>query len=338
MTRRAVVVSPDAGSDAGGTERFCNQVARLLERLGYDATVVTPPVAPPWLARQGAGFLWQARAVRAETDGADLVVTSGYLGWPGMGRGRRVHVYVGNMLRLAPLIEGRWHWRLRWGALGGLADALAGRGATVVAGSEQAAEDAARFYRARVQAVLPLGVDTELFRPRDRMEARRRLGLDGDGRYALFVGRGEPGKGPRVALEASRRAGFDLLAAGARPVEGSRVLGVLPSEELAWAYAAADAVVLPTRYEGFGYVAVEGLAAGVPVVTTPTGWARELGRAVPAYRPLLVAPVADAVAGALSGIGSDEVAGAVAAARSFVLEHNTLDAFARRWAPVLAGP
>jgi glycosyltransferase involved in cell wall biosynthesis len=328
---QAVVVTPDPTSRSGGTERFCRQLATVLETCGFEVALVAPAPAPTVLARQGAGFLWQARSVRRWVDEAELVVTSGFLGWPSRGRGRRIHVFVGNMVRLARLQGGCWHWRLRWGLAGGLAEALAARRAAVVAGSEQAAEDAARFYRAKVEAILPLGVDTDVFRPRDRAAARHRLNISPDVRYSLFVGRGEPGKGPDTALEASRLAGFTLLSAGARPPSGGLALGVLGDEELAWAYAAADAVVLPTRYEGFGYAAVEALACGVPVITTATGWARELGRDVPEYRPFLVPPEPAAVAAALGRVGSGELDAATTAARRHVLRHNTLPAFEQRW-------
>jgi glycosyltransferase involved in cell wall biosynthesis len=314
-------------------------VADLLARLGFDVDLVGPPGrGPAWLEHHGASSLWQARAVRTRTaDGADLVVTTGFLGWPGRWGGRRVHVFIGNMVRQAAHLDGNWHWRLRWGACGGLAEAMAARGATVIAGSPQAAEDAARLYRAKIHAVVPLGVDLALFRPRDRVEARSRLGFEPDGVYGLFVGRGEPGKGPTVAVEACRRAGFQLLSAGARPVAGSIPLGVLPAEELAWAYAAADAMVLPTRYEGFGYASVEALACGVPAVTTPTGWARELGRALPEYSPLLVPPEPAAVAAALCWSRSSEARAATQAARAYVLRHNSLAAFESSWTELLAG-
>lgn len=339
MIRRALVVSPDPGNAAGGTERFCAALAGLLDRLGFEVELVgPPPKGPGWVERHGGSHLWQAasmpRQVRSSSRtaaDADLIVTCGHLGWPGRWGGQRVHVFVSNLVRLAAHLDGHWHWRLRWGAAGGLAEALAARGALAVAISEQAAEDARRLYRARVDAVLPLGVDTEVFRPRNQGEARRRLGLAEGERYVLFVGRGEPGKGPDVALEACRRSGFELLAAGARPVAGCHALGVLSQEELAEAYAAADAVVLPTRYEGFGYVAVESVACGVPVVTTPTGWARDLARDVPAYRPWLVPPEPRAVAAALDRVRSDEARAAVAAARQYVLVHNTVAAFERRW-------
>jgi D-inositol-3-phosphate glycosyltransferase len=244
-------------------------------------------------------------------------------------------VYAANLVRQARHLGGPWHWRLRWGLAGGISEALSARGATVVAASDEAAADAARLYRARVAHVVPLGVDTEVFQPRNRGDARARLDLPAGERLALFVGRGEPGKGPHIALAACRRAGFTLLAAGARPPAGSRALGVLSRQELAWAYAAADVVVLPTRYEGFGYVAVEALACGVPIVTTPTGWARELWSAAASYRPLLVPPEPAAVAGALALVAGRTVQAAVHDARAHVLAHNSSAAFAHRFTAVL---
>jgi RHS repeat-associated protein len=196
--RTAVVVSPDPEGNAGGTERFCHLLASLLGRLGFDTLVVGPPPAPGIVARQGAASLWQAGAVRRAAPRADLVVTTGFLGWPGGWGGARVHVLLGNMVRQAGSLGGRRRWRWQWALAAGVAEAMAGAGAAVVATSEQAAEDARRLYRARVAAVIGLGVDTGVFRPRDRLTARRRLGLRADGCYGLFVGRGEPGKGPHV--------------------------------------------------------------------------------------------------------------------------------------------
>jgi glycosyltransferase involved in cell wall biosynthesis len=56
-----------------------------------------------------------------------------------------------------------------------------------------------------------------------------------------------------------------------------RMHGFKQRHELAPAYAEADILVAPSRYDGWGLVVVEGLAAGMPVISTyKTGAAREL--------------------------------------------------------------
>lgn len=57
-----------------------------------------------------------------------------------------------------------------------------------------------------------------------------------------------------------------------------RFLGRLPDRELAALVAAADAVVLPSRYEPFGIVALEAAAAGAPLVASTAGGLGELVR------------------------------------------------------------
>jgi glycosyltransferase involved in cell wall biosynthesis len=55
---------------------------------------------------------------------------------------------------------------------------------------------------------------------------------------------------------------------------GGRVvfLGRVPDDELPGLYRSADACIVPSReLEGFGYVALEALAAGTPVVASATG-------------------------------------------------------------------
>jgi D-inositol-3-phosphate glycosyltransferase len=50
-----------------------------------------------------------------------------------------------------------------------------------------------------------------------------------------------------------------------------RFLGAMPRERIASFYAAADLCVVPSRHESFGLVALEAMAAGLPVVATRTG-------------------------------------------------------------------
>jgi UDP-glucose:(heptosyl)LPS alpha-1,3-glucosyltransferase len=135
-------------------------------------------------------------------------------------------------------------------------------------------------------SVIYNGVDLQRFHPehraRYRAGARAEAGVEASGWAALFAGSGFERKGLATAIEAlaalpDRASRLLVLGKGdARPyrdqaerlgVAGRLVwLGARPDVER-W-YAAADALVLPTRYEPFGNVHLEALACGLPVVTT----------------------------------------------------------------------
>ncbi|MDH7500393.1 MAG: glycosyltransferase [candidate division NC10 bacterium] len=165
-------------------------------------------------------------------------------------------------------------------------------------------------------AVVPCGVDTRLFRPLDREEARRRLSLP-SAKLLLFVGRLEPIKGMDLLLEAMARLRSlpdlpahllpKLLVVGSeggsarwrRRAEELRVgplllfLGAQPHARMPLFYGACDAVVIPSRYESFGIVALEAAACGRPVIATSVGG---LPYAVSPDRTALLVPSEDAQA------------------------------------------
>lgn len=146
-----------------------------------------------------------------------------------------------------------------------------------------------------------------------------RLGLP-TGDYLLAVGSVEPRKGLEVALAAlaeldkeppagSANADSPLplvvagppgwggvdLAAQARglglPEDRLRLLGGLDDPDLAVALSRALALVVPSRSEGFGLPVLEGLAHGIPVITSDAPALVEVGGGA-----TLVTPVGDPVA------------------------------------------
>ena len=108
-------------------------------------------------------------------------------------------------------------------------------------------------------AVLPVGVDTRRFRPIDRAEARRRVGIPEDEPAILFP------HDPSRPLKRFDRA--QEAAAGTRLL----TMGNVPPEEVPYWINAANAVVVPSQDEGFGLAAIEALACGVPVLATRVG-------------------------------------------------------------------
>jgi teichuronic acid biosynthesis glycosyltransferase TuaC len=127
--------------------------------------------------------------------------------------------------------------------------------------------------------VLPNGVDMDLFRPIDRVEARRELGFDVDWQIALFAANPSvPVKRywlAEAAVDRARRLLPDLRLQVAR--------GVKP-ELVPLLMNAADCLLLTSSTEGSPNVVKEALMCNLPVVTTPAGDVAELLEGVvPSY-------------------------------------------------------
>ncbi len=158
-------------------------------------------------------------------------------------------------------------------------------------------ENLTRFYHARPSKIriIPCGVNLELFKPINPIEARRRLGLPGDAPIVLYVGRFAPLKGidrlieavallkgrsavaPRLVIvggdgpEARETRQLKALAAQTGVDAQVHFAGRLAQERLPLYYSAADLLAFCSHYESFGLVVLEALACGTPVVATPVG-------------------------------------------------------------------
>lgn len=168
----------------------------------------------------------------------------------------------------------RWTWerkRRHWSSM------------TVVAPSHWMA-DCAR--RSSLMAewpvhVIPYPLDVNVFRPRDRIEARRAFGLPDDAKVILF---GAVGGGSHP------RKGFDLLLRALSTLPPTKsLIGVIFGQEeplapprldlplrwlgpidddraLACLYSAADVMVVPSRQDNLAQTGIESQACGTPVV------------------------------------------------------------------------
>jgi glycosyltransferase involved in cell wall biosynthesis len=88
-------------------------------------------------------------------------------------------------------------------------------------------------------------------------------------RYALHLGSDDPRDNTRVAVDAARAAGVDLVVVGnATPRAGADFVGRVPDGELVRLYRGASAFLETTLYEGFGYGVLEAMACNAPVVAS----------------------------------------------------------------------
>jgi rhamnosyl/mannosyltransferase len=162
-------------------------------------------------------------------------------------------------------------------------------------------------YRDRIR-VIPFGIDPQDWAP-DQATGDRAAALARDfGPFMLFAGRHVPYKGVDVLLHAlrdttvkaviagdgPRRAAWEALAAKLGLGDRVRFTGDVPAAELRALLYACEALVLPsvTRAEAFGYVQIEAMTCGKPVISTdvPSGvaWVNQhekTGLIVPAGQP-----------------------------------------------------
>jgi glycosyltransferase involved in cell wall biosynthesis len=141
--------------------------------------------------------------------------------------------------------------------------------ARIVAVSERTKRDLVDLYHVSPEriVVIPHGVDPA-FSPGE---------ADGDS-YLLLVGAVQERKNPLAAADAAAAVGLRLVVVGpsrdpalVQELErrGAEVRGYVEKEELVRLYRGAAALVMPSRYEGFGLPVLEAMASGTPVVAAP---------------------------------------------------------------------
>lgn len=173
----------------------------------------------------------------------------------------------------------------------------------VIASTDLEAADLMEHYGANPLqlCVSPPGINHQIFSPGSQAEARERLGLPSVGPRLLYVGRIQPLKGTALAVETLVRLRRDFpslsldiiggpsgLGGGAEMEKINRIIeregfheqvnlvGLVPHFRLVDWYRAADVLLVPSRSESFGLVAVEAQACGLPVVVARVGGLSEV--------------------------------------------------------------
>lgn len=138
-------------------------------------------------------------------------------------------------------------------------------------------------------SVIYNGIDISIFKPMDKQESRKLLGLPQDKRIILIVAKGgasNPWKGGNYAREAieafrSDSGAFFVNLGGntGHDSPGSKTVNYTADQDtLARYYSAADMLLYPSIADNCPLVVLEALACGLPVVSFNTGGIPELVR------------------------------------------------------------
>ncbi len=305
---RVLFVNRMACLERGGGETFDLEISRHLAKAGTKVTFLSgapffgPPPMPlegakilhtPWLRRfpwdkvkggwrirqaEFEWFEWRAyRWVRNHADEFDIIQVCELPNLVYWLKKRGVRVPV--VMRLtAPNFHDP-----RGGVA--LADAVIASGSTI--------QKLHALGRTNVMDI-PNAVDADLFRPQPS-DFRQKMKIGTDEFVAIYVARFQAFKNHALLLEAFAQfvrshPKSRLFLAGSGPLRErtgqlAAELGIaplvlfldeVPYSDLPAVYAAADVNVISSDYESFCFAALEGMAMGLPVLTTDCAWVPRL--------------------------------------------------------------
>jgi glycosyltransferase involved in cell wall biosynthesis len=275
----------------GGMERYVLDLIGALATRAISLRVVTRKLAWPGQSPSGVDFIvlrdrtpfsrvnnywfeatairhcvaaWPTIAISRVPEGADMAISGGtHLGHLA-DKGRSRH---GLFARLTIRHE----------------QALYRGARTIVAHSERVRQEIINLYGIDSAKTVTLHppVDTTAFSRAarvDRDAVRQRLGIQAREFLLLFPSNNHALKGASLILAALE--GFDarvrLAVAGKSSLEHPNVINLGFRQDMPSLYAAADAVILASKYEAFGMVGPEAILCGTPVLFADTVGAVEV--------------------------------------------------------------
>ncbi len=179
---------------------------------------------------------------------------------------------------LTALSKRRWYGFVRMQAR--VARRVAGQGPLITV-SESSKRDICRDFRVRPGQVriIPLGVDTRVFRPRETPRVPGRIiavasadaPIKGIGTLLRAVGKLVTDTDAHLVVVGKPAPATERLAAQLSLADRVTFTRGLSDEAFSALLASAEMAVVPSLYEGFSLPAVEHMASGTPLVASRTG-------------------------------------------------------------------
>jgi len=150
----------------------------------------------------------------------------------------------------------------------------------VIANSEFTQKNIKKYFALESKVIYnPINLNEWLLIEKEK--ARKKLKIPLNKKIALFVGRPDYSKGFDLFIEIAKSMPEILFIAITFPKAKINQKNIICLNAMPWLklneyYNAADIILFPSRFEGFGFVTIEALALNKPVVCLNTGIASEL--------------------------------------------------------------